>query len=436
MNNESATDRLLHLLYSLEHPSFINNGQHVQWPLSAMLDFNRFLKNPINRLNCIHVAGTNGKGSCCNILAALLKELGYKVGVYGSPHLLDVRERVKINGDFIDEKSISDYLDLVEDYSQISSLSGNSPFNSYSEVLVSLAFHYFSKKQVDFAIIETGIGGTLDPTNIIDKPLLCIISSIGHDHVELFGDNLEAIAIEKCGIIKPRVPVLVGPIDKELRTVFETQAYRRNAPIFFEEDLYDSLPDRFKYDPTFEFDLGGKYQHNNFRTISCAAYLLQEFEGAISSVSSQVINHAYSNAALLSNFHGRWEILCERPKVIIDISGNYLGHSYIFSQLKEEFRSKRFDRLVIILGLSSKKKIRIKELLPCDALYYYTEAYSFISAQELAESIGIPGTICSSVKSAITTYLQSYHPRDLVFIGGHIWVAAEALKHKYLFDNL
>lgn len=422
-------------LGTLKHPTYELNGVHFQWDLEIMRKFDCFLGAPSKQLKVIHITGTNGKGSCSNFIASVLTSAGYKVGVYGSPQLLDIKERIKIDGRYIDDNYISLFYKKIQAFI---SANGNSKlFHSYSEIFVEMAFDYFVSQNVDVAIIEVGIGGLLDPTNIIPSPLVCIVTSLGLDHSEIFGNSLRKIADAKCGIIKQNCSVIVGNIPFELRDVFTKKATQTQSDIYFVEDYFPTISDKCRVFHNDSFDLKGPYQANNIKTVCCALQLLiNRYPVLFSRLNRNNILFGLKNASKVSNFHGRWEIVCQKPLVIMDICSNTFGLEININKLIDMFRKQKYDRLIFILGLSSINHINVKNYLPSWATYYYTEAYSFLSAEDLSKEVQIPGYVCKTVEEAISLYINDSKPNDLVYIGGHIWVVSEALKHVSLFGRI
>lgn len=420
---------------TLNHPTYELNGVHFQWDLDVMRKFDGFLGAPSKRLNVIHVTGTNGKGSCSNFIASVLTSAGYKVGVYGSPQLLDIKERIKINGHYIDDKYISMFYKKILAF--ISANDNNKIFHSYSEIFVAMAFDYFVSQNVDVAVIEVGIGGLLDPTNIIPSPLVCIVTSLGLDHSEIFGNSLRKIADAKCGIIKQNCSVIVGNIPYELRDVFKKKAAKTQSDLYFVDDYFPTISDNCRVLHDDSFDLQGPYQSRNIKTVCCALQILiNRYPDLFTKLNRNNILYGLKNASKVSNFHGRWEIVCQKPLVILDICSNAFGLEINIDKLIEMFHTQNYGRLIFIIGLSSINHISVKKFLPSWATYYYTEAFSFLSAEDLSKEVQIPGYVCKTVEDAISLYISDSKPNDLVYIGGHIWVVSEALKHISLFSRI
>lgn len=417
-------------LTSLQHPTFEFNEKHYQWSLDGMRDLDSFLGCPSQKLKVIHVAGTNGKGSCSSFIASILISLGLKVGTYNSPQLFDIRERIKINGEMISQNEICEFYEKIKEYREEKSFTNSKPksITSYSEVFVAMAFDYFLCNNVDIVVLETGIGGRLDPTNIIKQPLACVITSIGEDHTELFGNDIKNIALEKCGIMKKGSPMIVGHVSDDVKSIICQEAASKHCEVFFSDDFYQDIPDNIKIKHDDTFDLKGDYQVWNVRTALCVFYLLTKTHPNLFTLfQPRIISYSLHNTARITNLRGRWEVICKFPTIIVDICSNPFGLRINVKQLTNMFTSGKYKRLVFILGLTSIKKISIKDYLPINAWYIYTESKSFINAKDLAKEIGIQGDITTSVREAISLYLKDRKSEDLVYIGGSIHVATEAL---------
>lgn len=414
-------------LTSLEHPTFEYNKKHYQWSLDGMRDFDSFLGCPSQKLKVIHVAGTNGKGSCSSFITSILISMGLKVGTYNSPQLFDIRERIKINGEMISQNDICEFYKKIKEYRD-TKLPKQKAIRSYSEVFVAMAFDYFLRNNVDVVVLETGIGGRLDPTNIIKQPLACVITSIGKDHTELFGNDIKNIALEKCGIMKKGSPVIVGHISDDVKVFICQEAANKHCEVFFSDDFYQNIPDNIKIKHDDTFDLKGNYQVWNVKTALCVFYLLmRNYPTLFTLFKPCIISNALRNTARITKLRGRWEVIHKYPTMIVDICSNPFGLKMNIEQLINMLTLGKYKRLVFILGLTSIKKISIKDYLPINAWYIYTEAKSFINAKDLATEIGIQGDITTSVREAISLYLKNSKSEDLVYIGGSIHVAAEAL---------
>lgn len=373
------------------------------WKLAEYLD------HPENEWKCIHVAGTNGKGSTSHMLASVLQAAGYKVGLYTSPHLKDFRERIKINGKMISKRSVSSFIKKHKPFFEANQL-------SFFEMTVGLAFDYFRKEKVDIAVIEVGLGGRLDSTNIV-LPEVSVITNIGLDHTQFLGNDLPSIAKEKAGIIKKETPVVIGEALEETRPVFEAVSKEKNSTIYFaEEEKLDLFP----------CDLKGEYQKKNQSTALVALGLLRDKGWMISKKNMEEgLSHVVVNTGLL----GRWQVLQDQPKVICDTAHNKEGLMLTMSQLnKEHFRDLR-----IVLGMVSDKDLdRVLRLFPKSAQYYFSEpdisrALNVKILKSEAKKFGLQGKAYDTVKEAFTTALKESHKEDIIYVGGSTFVVAEVL---------
>ena len=377
--------------------------------LTNILKFTQVLGNPHNNFKTIHVAGTNGKGSTCHMLASIFQEANYKVGLYTSPHLKDFRERIKVNGVEIPETEVVDFISLNKGFLEENEL-------SFFEMSVGMAFDYFSKQNVDIAIIEVGLGGRLDSTNII-TPVLSVITNIGLDHTQMLGNSLEEIAFEKAGIIKPGIPVIIGETQPETTSVFKEIAAKMNSEIIFSEDL-----------PTENFisDLKGNYQKYNIQTVSTAIKILTKNGWKISE------NNLYNGFLKVrdnTGLRGRWDILQTNPKVICDTGHNKEGLKYVFNQLKQE----KYEKLHIVFGVVSDKDLEsVLPLFPKNATYYFCKpniprGLDQMELQYRCSVFGLEGVSYKSVKTALNSALKYSTKNDLIFIGGSNFVVAEVV---------
>ena len=371
--------------------------------------------HPHRSFRTIHVAGTNGKGSCSHTLAAILQEAGYRVGLYTSPHLVDFRERIRINGQPIPEKYVVDFVEKERDFFE--------PLHpSFFELTTAMAFRYFADEKVDVAVIEVGLGGRLDCTNII-HPDLFIITNISFDHVQFLGDTLAKIAGEKAGIIKAGIPVVIGETTPETKPVFLQKAAEEKAPIIFAEDT-------MKNDyPKMKTELQGLYQIKNTRTILAALPLLKE---AGYRIDEQSIRSGFAHVCELTGLMGRWQKLQDAPTLICDTGHNVGGITYIVEQLKQQ----TYRQLHIIIGMVNDKDISgVLSLLPKDATYYFTKASVKRALPEnellaLAEEAGLKGTTYPTVVEAVQAAKKNCPPKDLIFVGGSSFIVADLLANR------
>lgn len=371
--------------------------------LSKHLDF------PETKFKTVHVAGTNGKGSTSHMLASILQEAGYKVGLYTSPHLKDFRERIKINGEPIQENEVVNFIENNDSFLAEHRL-------SFFEMTVGLAFDCFANQNIDFAIIEVGLGGRLDSTNII-TPEVSVITNIGYDHTQFLGETLPEIAFEKAGIIKPSIPIVIGEYQEETFPVFQKIAKENNASLVLAEKNIEE---------TFETDLKGSYQVKNVKTAVQTIYILQEMGYSISrgSIQKGLLN-VVSNTQLL----GRWQVLNNQPKVICDTGHNKEGLTYIFQQLKNEV----YEKLHIIFGVVNDKDLStILPMFPKDAAYYFCKpniprGLDTAELQQACAEYHLIGDVYESVQKAYSEALSSSNSNDLIFIGGSTFVVAEVV---------
>ena len=365
------------------------------------------INNPQNNFKSIHIAGTNGKGSTSHMLASILQESGYKVGLYTSPHLKDFRERIRINGKKIEKDFI---VSFVED--QLNFFNYNNI--SFFEMTVALAFEYFSKSKVDIAIIETGLGGRLDATNII-IPELSIITNIGKDHSEFLGDNIKDIANEKAGIIKKEIPVVISEYQKEVFSVFKETALKLNSNIYMaSEDYFEE----------YNTDLNGEYQKKNIKGVIKGLSILNNFK-----ISKNDIKIGLLNVMNNTGLKGRLELINNSPKVVVDVGHNIEAFRAIIKYLETVI----YQNIKLILGFVKGKDFeKILDILPRDAIYYFCKpnVSRGLPTDELLEyskKIGLKAKKFSSVKLAYSSCLKDSDKDDLIFIGGSNFVVAEII---------
>jgi dihydrofolate synthase/folylpolyglutamate synthase len=368
------------------------------------------LDNPQKNLRCIHVAGTNGKGSTSHMLASILQEAGYKVGLYTSPHLKDFRERIKIDGQMISEDFVCHFITQNKLFFEKNDM-------SFFEMSVGLAFQYFSQEKVDIAIIEVGMGGRLDATNII-TPLVSVITNIGLDHTQFLGNTQEAIAYEKAGIIKNNVPVVIGEYTSETKPVFLAKANETHSKIYFASDLIQE---------TYPSDLIGDYQVYNTKTvIQTIATLNYQKEFKISEVN---LKSGLFNVIKNTGLEGRWQQLGEFPKIICDTAHNKNGLEIVMKQIQKE----KFDTLHIVLGVVNDKDLdEILPLFPSGANYYFCKpdiprGLDQTVLKEKASGFGLQGKAYDSVSESYSNALENAKTSDFIYIGGSTFVVAEIL---------
>lgn len=404
-------------------PMFQNVGAAAyKEGLGGTLFLDEHFGHPHRSYRTIHVGGTNGKGSVCHTLAAILQAQGYRVGLYTSPHLVDFRERIRVNGKMISKKRV---IEFVEDL-KASLLEGRLEGGySFFELATALAFKYFEEQKVDFAVIEVGLGGRLDCTNII-TPILSVITNISFDHVQFLGDTLPKIASEKAGIIKPGIPVCIGEnINPEVKAVFQNKADEVGAPITFAEES----PLQFPFGGSdFKPALTGLCQKKNTRTILTSVRLLRE-SGI--EISEKAIERGFAEVCTMTGLMGRWQILSKKPLTICDTAHNVGGLEYIFRHLA----SIPHQRLHLVIGMVSDKDVNtVLTLVSKDAICYFTQASvnRAMPAEELtrrANAVGLQGTTYTNVASAYDTALSNASADDIIYIGGSTFVVADLLAY-------
>lgn len=399
------------------------------------------LGSPHRRFRTIHVGGTNGKGSVSHMLASVLQEAGYKTGLYTSPHLKDFRERIKINGEMIPEEYVVRFIKKHHDFF-------TSIHPSFFEMTVAMAFQYFADQEVDIAVIEVGLGGRLDSTNII-SPLVSVITNISWDHTALLGDTLEKIAAEKAGIIKPGIPVVIGSRDKHSAPVFEEKAQSSHSPLSFASEVWSIEPatdslytiQRNKQTPqntpdnpgtnslrsatyTLQPDLRGHYQRKNIPTVLEALLVLRE---AGLTIPDDAIGSGIERTVANTGLYGRWQILSKEPLTVCDTAHNVDGVTEVMRQIKET----PCRKLHIVWGMVNDKDIdHVLDLLPRDACYYFTKASIPRALDETilatqAEAKGLYGNTYPGVPEALQAARLAAHPEDMIYIGGSTFIVAE-----------
>ena len=373
--------------------------------INNIISATKILKDPHKKFRSIHIAGTNGKGSIAHMLSSIFQEAGYKVGLYTSPHLKDFRERIKINGKMIDQKKVIDFVKKYKDDFEKINL-------SFFEFTVALAFNYFAKEKIDIGIVETGLGGRLDSTNII-FPELSIISNVGIDHTNLLGNTIEKIAREKAGIIKSKTPIIIGRNQKKIRKVLIDIANKKNTTLTY------SSPHNY------QTDLNGNYQKENINTVVTAILELQKVGWKIK---NKDIQNGLLNTKKNTGILGRWQKLKEKPLIICDIAHNKDGINAIIKQLKKQ----QYNNLHIVFGTVNDKSLDILSLLPKDAKYYFCKpniprGLNEVTLQNSASRQKLKGKCYNSVKNALKAAKINANKEDLIFIGGSTFIVAEIL---------
>jgi dihydrofolate synthase/folylpolyglutamate synthase len=391
-------------------PMYQNKGiSAFKKDLTNAKNLSKHLDQPENRFKSIHVGGTNGKGSTSHMLASILQEAGYKVGLYTSPHLKDFRQRIRINGKVVSKQFVIGFIKRNKTFLEANSL-------SFFEMTVGMAFDYFAKQQIDIAVIEVGLGGRLDSTNII-TPELSVITNIGFDHMEMLGDTLEKISGEKAGIIKQNIPVVIGETHTETQAVFKSKAKSTRSKIYFADQLIQNV---------FESDLKGSYQRYNIKTVVQSVEVLR-YAGF--KISQSQLKKGLLNVSNTTGLQGRWQVLGYDPKIICDTAHNKEGLTYIMQQLKTE----TFSKLHIVFGVVNDKDLSsIIPLLPRNATYYLCkpDVQRGLEAEAL-ETIfkenKLIGDAYNSVKEALNNAKSSANQDDLIYVGGSTFVVAEII---------
>ncbi len=426
MTYQETLDYLYHRL-----PMFSRIGSAAyKKDLINTLELCSSLGNPERKFKTIHIAGTNGKGSVSHMLAAILQKSGYKTGLYTSPHLKDFRERIKINGNMVSEDFVIRFTKEIDPMINVLS-------PSFFEITVAMAFQYFAENQVDIAVIETGLGGRLDSTNVI-TPELSVITNIGWDHMNLLGNTLQAIAGEKAGIIKKNIPVIIGETQLETKDIFIQKAKAENAPITFADQqryvanwaydhhqlkvdvLENSSRDQFHY----QLELPGHYQTKNLVTVLESVHQLQK-KGWV--IHNTAVLDGLANTKKITGLHGRWETIHLQPEVILDVAHNETGMQQVISQLE----LMQYNNLHIILGMVKDKEIdNVLSMMPQTAKYYFTQAHipRALPAEILAEtgrSFSLNGKSYNDVHLALEDALTHAHKDDLILVCGSVFLVGE-----------
>lgn len=423
-------EQTLDYLYN-QLPVFQQIGAKAYKPgLQNSEALDRYFGYPHRKFKTIHIAGTNGKGSTSHLLAAILQKSGYKTGLYTSPHLIDFRERIRVNGEMISQSYIINFTEK-----HIPKTKNIHP--SFFELTMMMAFDYFAYCQVDVAIIETGLGGRLDSTNII-SPDLAIITNISYDHMQFLGHTLPEIAREKAGIIKEGIPVIIGEADGEVRKVFIDKVKEIGAPILFAEEEHPIQDAHFTPEGKWVFEsksyphligeLGGFCQEKNAATVLTAIKVLSKIGYTLS---QSAIYEGFAHVTTLTGLQGRWQKIQNNPTVICDTGHNTGGMQYIARQIS----SQTYDTLRIVIGMVNDKDINgVLALLPQNATYYFTQASipRALPAHEMktaALHFGLSGKTYNTVEDAYIHALEESQPNDFIFIGGSTFIVADLLKY-------
>lgn len=377
--------------------------------LTNTLKLASHLNHPEHTFKTVHIGGTNGKGSTSSLIASVLQQAGYKVGLYTSPHLLDFRERIRINGEEISKEFVVDFIENNKSFLEANRL-------SFFEMTVGMAFQYFSHQKVDVAIIEVGLGGRLDSTNII-TPLLSVITNIGWDHMNLLGNTLEEIAFEKAGIIKENIPVVIGEFTNETRKVFEKEAKLKNAPIYFASTIDDI--------PELDSDLKGNYQVHNKKTAYQALQLLKNHF----SIADDNIIKGFLSVEKNTGLKGRWTVLSEKPLIVADTAHNKNGLEIVMTQVRQQ----KFDKLFMVFGVVNDKDIdSILPYLPKNAEYFVAKpnvprGLEAVILKDKLTANGFNATAFNSIPEAFQYAKKQATTNDMIYIGGSTFVVAEVV---------
>ena len=416
MNYQETTEYLFN-----STPVFEKIGAKAYKPgLQTTFALDEHFGHPHQKYKTIHIAGTNGKGSSSHTLAAILQSQGYKVGLYTSPHLVDFRERIRVNGECVPEQYVIDFVEENRAFFE--------PLHpSFFELTTAMALKYFAEQEVDYAVIEVGLGGRLDCTNII-TPILSIITNISFDHTQFLGNTLAEIAGEKAGIIKPGVPVVIGEYLPETRPVFENKAKSENAPILFAQD-FDATHQESSETCDVDMELKGSYQERNKKTILTALHILRQKLA----ISDEAIREGFAHVCELTGLRGRWEKLNDTPLTICDTGHNLAGWNYLAPQIN----AVKAETKHIVFGMVDDKDVAhvlqlLKEKMENRVKYYWTQpstkrAIPVEELSELALKLGLHGSLYHSVKEAYNAAIENAEKGDFVFVGGSSYVVADLL---------
>ena len=430
----SVYSQTLDFLFS-QLPMFQRQGAAAyKADLSNTIALMDMLNQPQKAFPAVHITGTNGKGSSAHMIASILQQQGYKTGLYTSPHLIDFRERIKVNGDMISEAAVIQFVDSYK--AQFANIQP-----SFFEITFAMALDFFRAQEVDIVVMETGMGGRLDSSNVVE-PIISLITNIGLDHTQFLGDTIEKIAEEKAGIIKKRVPVIIGQKQDAVKAVFERKAQEQNVPLYFAEDLIKIESRSSNSKQCFDVEIAkrrkgimcipllGKYQKHNIQAVLATIYhidLLGDFP-----ISDENIRKGLACTVKSTGIQGRWQQLSNNPRIICDTGHNEDGLHFVVSQLKAE----DYQNLHFVLGMVNDKDVKkVLDLLPKDATYYYCKANipRGLPTSDLllkANEAGLRGNTYSSVNVALSAARKNANAKDLIFVGGSTFVVAEVLAGK------
>ncbi len=422
-------EQTIHYLYN-KLPLYSSIGiKAYKADLNNTIALCKYLGYPQNKIKTIHIAGTNGKGSTSHMLASVFQQNGYKTGLYTSPHLKDFRERIKLNGEMIPKDFVIDFVEKIKTFSE--------EINpSFFELTFVMALEYFAERKADIAIIETGLGGRLDSTNVI-TPEVAVITNIGFDHMDILGDTIAKIAGEKAGIIKHNIPVVIGEATPETKSVFQQAAKGKNAPIFYAEENYkilysgadeEKLVARIfdinkKTETKYILDLTGLYQLKNLLTVlTTIDRLKNKF-----SLKEESIKKGLSHVKDISGLHGRWEIIHRKPLIVLDVAHNVDGIRQLINQIKNSL----YQKLHIVFGMVKDKEIeKVLELLPKNASYYFTKAQIPRALPEndlleRAQKFNLKGSSYDEVNKALKAAMDRASEEDMIIVCGSVFVVGE-----------
>lgn len=442
MDTQITYQQTVDYLYS-QLPMFSKLGKNaIKHDLVNTLKLCELLGQPQEKFKSIHIAGTNGKGSTSHMLAAILQEAGYKTGLYTSPHLVDFRERIRIDGLPVSKEWVVDFVSKYKD-----AIEEIQP--SFFEITVAMAFAAFAEQEVDYAVIETGLGGRLDSTNVI-TPILSIITNISYDHMDILGHTLPEIAAEKAGIIKHKVPVLIGEQHPETEQVFFQQAVHKQSTIYYAQALWDMV--RIKQDTTYQYfkavhrakyemfdlkcDLPGTYQQHNIKTALAATDILAASHGLL--IPFDKVVHALSKVKKLTGLRGRWEVIQAMPLIIADVAHNPAGIAEVTKQWEQVDAANKH----IVVGFVKDKDVR--EALahfPKDATYHFCNAnipraLPAEELQQIAGEAGLHGYVYASVADAVNAAKHALHQEDALLITGSFFIVGEAIEYLNVNNGL
>jgi dihydrofolate synthase/folylpolyglutamate synthase len=438
MNYQQAVDYLYDQL-----PMFSKQGKSaIKKDLTNTIKLCEALGEPQKKYKTIHIAGTNGKGSTSHMLAAILQQAGYKTGLYTSPHLVDFRERIRINGVPVEENFVTDFVnthkELIEEVEP-----------SFFEITVAMAFDAFAYHEVDIAVIETGLGGRLDSTNVIE-PILSVITNVSYDHTDILGNTLSEIAFEKAGIIKSKVPVVIGEQHPETEKVFFEQSIHKQSTLFYADAMWDVV--KIKQDATHQYykavnraqremfdlacDIQGSYQKHNLKYVLAAVDVLNSGQGL--PIEKVHITTALANVKKLTGLRGRWDILQQQPLIVADVAHNPAGIEEVISQWQKVPAAQKH----ILIGFVKDKDVeKVLGYFPEDAIYYFCNAQipRALPAQSLAElatAKGLIGNVYNSVAEAVSMARQTLQKDDALLITGSFFVVGEAIEYLNVNNGL